>query len=455
MQVPETRYARVGDLRIAYQKWGEGPPMMIIPDLVTNVEVAWEHELYRRSLEHMGKHMTCAWFDKRGIGMSDRFDQAPTLEQRNDDILAVMDAVGWQRAHIIGQSEGAMMGQLFAADFPDRVESLTLVNTFVSPRYIGRLPNYVQSDDPTPMTGPQIYERFLGILETWGEDATHLVEWAMPSQIGNESFTRWMARLQRLAASPKDFKRQLDSIYTLDAGDAPERITCRTMVMHVKGDLELPVALGRLLAELIPGAIYEEIEGADHFFWIMPNWRDIADQAIKFATGTTVARTSTMRQFGTVLFTDIVDATKHSSAVGDSNWRGVLDSHDRITRGLIDQHRGRVVKSTGDGLLAVFEAPSQGVACGLEMCEALRGIGVDIRAGVHAGEIELHDDGDISGIAVNLAARVEQKAADGEVWTSSTVRDMMLGGSTSFAERGEHELKGIDGSWRLFSASPA
>ncbi len=454
MQIPETRYARVGDLRLAYQQWGEGPPLMIIPDLVTNVEIAWEHELYRRSLEHMGKHMTCVWFDKRGIGMSDRFDQAPTLEQRNDDILAVMDAVGWEQANIVGQSEGAAMGQLFAADFPARVESLTLVNTFVSPRYQSRIPNYIRSGDPLPMSGPQIYERFLGILDTWGEDASHLVEWAMPSQIGNESFTRWMARLQRLAASPKDFRRQLDSIFGLDAGDAPERITARTMVMHVKGDLELTVAMGRLLAELIPGATYVEIEGADHFFWIMPNWRDVADIVIKFATGTALDRRTT-RQFGTVLFTDIVDSTRSSAAAGDSKWHEVLDSHDRITRGLIDQHRGRVVKSTGDGLLAVFEVPSQGVSCGLEMCEALSGIGVNIRAGVHAGEIEVHDDGDISGIAVNLAARVEQKATGGELWTSSTVRDMMLGGSASFAERGEHELKGIDGSWKLFSVSSA
>ena len=226
------------------------------------------------------------------------------------------------------------------------------------------------------------------------------------------------------------------------------------MVMHVKGDLVLNVAMGRLLADLIPGAVYHEIEGSDHFAWIMPNWREINDTYIEFATGASVARTST-RQFGTVLFTDIVDSTKRSSAVGDSNWREVLDSHDRITRGLIDQHRGRVIKSTGDGLLAVFEVPSQGVSCGLEMCEALSGIGVRIRAGVHAGEIEVHDDGDISGIAVNLAARVEQRAADGELWTSSTVRDMMLGGRASFAERGEHELKGIDGSWKLFSVSSA
>jgi class 3 adenylate cyclase len=454
MQMPETHYARAGDLRLAYQQWGEGPPLLIIPDLVSNVEIAWEHELYRRCLEHLGQHMTCVYFDKRGIGLSDRFDDAPTLEQRNEDILAVMDTVGWDRAHVMGTSEGAIMGQLFAADFPERVDSLTLINTVASPRYRDRIPAYLRAGDPRPSLPNQIYEHFMQILETWGEDAHSLVEWEIPSQAGNESFTRWMARLQRHAASPRDFKRQLDSIFVLDAGDAPERIAARTLVMHVKGDQVLHVAFGRLLADLIPDSRLMEIEGADHFAWMLPNWRDLDDAIIEFATGTSLKR-ATSRQFSTVLFTDIVDSTRQSAAVGDANWRAVLDSHDRTARGLIDEHRGRVVKSTGDGLLAVFDAPSQGVECGVKMCDALRGIGVQIRAGIHAGEIEVHDDGDISGIAVNLAARVEQQAADGELWTSSTVRDMMLGGSASFSERGEHQLKGIDGSWRLFSVSSA
>lgn len=342
------------------------------------------------------------------------------------------------------------MGQLFAADFPDRVESLTLMGSFVSPRYVDRVPQYERVGDPPRQSREQIIERFLQMASTWAEDPTYMVEWEMPSQTGNESFTRWVGRLQRLSCSPKDFLRQFQSIAALDAGDAPERISARTMVMHVKGDAVLHVALGRLLADLIPGATFVEVEGADHFHWIMPNWHEIADKQIEFATGASVKRTS-KRQFGTILFTDIVDSTRRSSAEGDLKWREVLDSHDRITRGLIDQHRGRVVKSTGDGLLAVFDVPSQGVECGMKMCDALRAIGVEIRAGLHAGEIEVHEDGDISGIAVNLAARVEQQAADGELWTSSTVRDSMLGGSASFTERGEHELKGIDGSWRLFS----
>jgi class 3 adenylate cyclase len=453
VQVPDTRYARSGDLRIAYQTWGEGPPMLYIADLISHVDIAWEHELYRRSLEHMGRHVTFAWFDKRGIGMSDRFDDAPTLEERNQDILAVMDTLGWERAHIVGQSEGGIMAQLFAADFPERVETVTLVNTVVSPRYYERIPDFIRAGDP-PLMVDHIYEHFERVLETWGEDASFMVGWELPSQAGNEAFERWIARLMRFAATPKDFKRQLDSVFELDAGDAPERISAPTMVMHVQGDQVLPVAMGRLLADIIPGAQYVEIEGADHFFWIMPNWREVSDISIAFVTGKPVERATT-RKFATVLFTDIVDSTRQSAAVGDARWRGILDSHDRTARGLIDEHAGRVVKSTGDGLLAVFDTPSLGVNCGVQMCDALRGLGIDIRAGVHAGEIEVHDDGDISGVAVNLAARVEQLAADRELWASSTVRDLMLGGSTSFTDRGEHALKGIDGNWRLFSVTAA
>lgn len=454
MQVPETRYARVNrDLRIAYHKWGDGPPLLIIPDLVSNVEIMWEHELYRRCLEHLGQHMTCAYFDKRGIGLSDRFDDAPTLEQRNEDILAVMDAVGWDSAHIMGTSEGAIMAQLFAADFPDRVDSVTLLNTAVSPRYYAKIREYMKKGDPWINDGQRILEHFQQIVETWGEDATEMVAWEIPSQIGNEAFTRWLTRLQRMAAGPRDFMRQLLSVMALDAGDAPERIKARTLVMHVKDDQVLNVAMGRLLGDTIPGARYIEIDGADHFAWMLPNWRDLDDAIIEHATGQAVARTTT-RQFGTVMFTDIVDSTRQSAAVGDAKWREVLDGHDRTARGLIDEHRGRVVKSTGDGLLAVFDAPSQGVECGIKLCDALRGIGIQIRAGLHAGEIEVHDDGDISGIAVNLAARVEQQASDGELWTSSTVRDLMLGGSANFSEKGEYSLKGIDGDWRLFAVTP-
>lgn len=450
MLVPETHYARAGDLRIAYQQWGEGPPLVFIPALISNIEISWEHELYRRNFEHFGRHMTCVQFDKRGIGLSDRFDGVPTMEQRNEDIFAVMDAVGWEHAHFLGVSEGAAMAQLFAADYPERVESLAMINTFASPQYRDRYPEFVRDGDAPVLGVDEIVDRFMRIAAVWSEDPRPMVEWEMPSAAENESFIRWVGRLQRMSCSPKDFIKQLESVVVLDAGDAPERITTRTLVMHVTGDRVLPVAGGRLLAELIPDAEYVEVPGDDHFAWIMPTWRELDDILIEFATGSAVTRAST-RKFATVLFTDIVGSTRQSAERGDAAWRAVLDSHDRIARGLIDEHGGHVVKSTGDGLLVTFDTPSQGIACGVSLRDALAGIGIEIRAGVHAGEIELHDDGDVSGIAVNLAARVEQRAADGEIWASSTVRDMMLGGNTAFSDAGEHELKGIDGSWRLFS----
>jgi class 3 adenylate cyclase len=452
MQVPEVRYALSGDLRLAYQQWGEGPPLFIIPDLISNVEVTWEHELYRRTLEYLGRHMTCVYFDKRGIGMSDSFDEAPTLEQRNADILAVMDAVGWEQAHVVGQSEGAAMGMLFAVDYPERVLSLTLMNTFAPPAYRHRQREYLREGDPRWKSSEELYECFMRIVSTWGVDASYLVELAMPSQVGNEAFTRWVARLTRFAASPRDFVRQLDSIFNLDAGNAPERVTTPTMVIHATGDQELHVTAGRLLADVIPDAKLVELDCADHFAWVMPNWRVLSDHIIEFATGTKPT-SATSRRFATVLFTDIVNSTSRSASVGDEAWRHILDSHDRTARHLIDRHGGRIVKSTGDGLLAVFDSPSSSVECGLGLLEQLSGIGLSIRAGVHAGEIEVHDDGDISGIAVNLAARVEQQAADGSLWTSSTIRDMLLGGDAVFTNEGEYQLKGIDGDWRLYSVA--
>jgi class 3 adenylate cyclase len=244
----------------------------------------------------------------------------------------------------------------------------------------------------------------------------------------------------------------VDSITTLDAGDAPERITSPTLVIHVKGDRVLHVSLGRVLADVIPDARFIEVEGDCHFSWVQPNWRAILDPAIEFMTGSPVASDAT-RRFATVLFTDIVDSTRHSAAVGDAAWHDLIDRHDRVARRLVAEHSGRVVKSTGDGLLVTFDAPSDGVACATALLRGLSDIGVRIRAGVHAGEIEVHEDLDISGIAVNIAARVEQAAHDGEVWVSSTMRDMMLGGSATFDDRGEHDLKGVDGAWRLFAVS--
>ena len=452
MQVPELRYARSGDLRLAYQEFGTGPPLLLIPALLSNMEVSWEHEFIMRIFDLMSKHVNVVQFDKRGIGLSDRTDGAPTLEERIGDIVAVMDAVGWQRASLLGISEGGLMAQLFAATYPERVDKLILHNTIVSSRYYGRFGALVEPGDAPIESAEQKRARFDSIAAGWPENSQEFVDWFMPDRSGDEAFVRWVGRFQRLSASPRDFRRQVESIFDLDAGDAPERITAPTLVVHVKGDRVLPAAFGRILGEVIPNARYVDVEGDDHFSWALPNWRDVVDPMIEFIAATTVERTAT-RRFATVLFTDIVDSTRQSAAVGDAAWRATIDAHDRLARKLVDKHGGRVVKSTGDGLLVVFDVPSQGVACGAAMVRELASMDVEIRAGVHAGEIEVHDDLDISGFAVNLAARVEQAARGGELWASSTVRDLMLGGVATFEDRGEHALKGIDGEWRLFAVT--
>jgi len=452
VQVPETRYARSGDLRLAYQEFGAGPPVLAVPAMLSNVEVIWEHEYAMRVFDVLSRHVNTVHFDKRGMGLSDRTDTAPTLEERIGDIVAVMDAVGWERASVLGISEGGVMAQLFAATYPERVDKLVLHNTAAPSRYYHRAAALVEPLDPPIGSVEQTRARFESLADGWPENSQEMVDWLMPDQSTNDAFVRWVGRLQRLSASPRDFRRQLEGILQLDAGDAPERITAPTLVTHVKGDRVLPVTFGRTLADVIPGARYLENEGDDHFSWAQPNWRDIVDPILEFLTGTLVERTPT-RRFATVLFTDIVDSTRQSAAVGDTAWRATIDAHDRLARKLVDHHAGRVVKSTGDGLLVVFDVPSQAVSCGAAMVRELRNIGVDIRAGIHAGEIEVHDDLDISGIAVNLAARVEQAAHNNELWASSTLRDLMLGGATTFEDRGEHALKGIDGTWRLFAVT--
>ena len=246
----------------------------------------------------------------------------------------------------------------------------------------------IEPVDPPIDPASEQWSMFDRIAEGWPECVQDFVDWFMPSQSDNSAFVRWTERFMRLSASPRDFRRQIDSIFGLDPGDAPERITQPTMVIHVKGDRVLNVALGRALAEVVPHAQYLEIDGDDHFSWVLPNWRDISDPIIEFVTGEPVAELAT-RRFATVLFTDIVDSTQQSSRMGDAAWHELIDQHDRLARKVVSQHGGRVVKSTGDGLLVIFDVPSEAVACGSALCAELRHLGVEIRAGLHAGEIEV------------------------------------------------------------------
>jgi class 3 adenylate cyclase len=451
MHIPNMKFAKSGDANIAYERYGTGPDLVLIPPLIANAELGWEQEVYRRAREHHAKHVCFLEFDKRGTGSSDRIDRVLTLEERIQDINAVMDAEGIERAHILGLSEGGVMAQYFAARYPERVDKLVLATSSMGLSGVDELPAYTRGDEVVPDV-TDVIASLANVVEHWTRDPQPMIELFTPSMKGDAAFARWMSRYMRLTASQADMGRQLDGAVDLDANSELANIKAPTLVINLTGDRLFPPAVGRYLADKIPGARYEEFEGDDHFCWIAPNWREIIDCWIEFVTGVK-PEAGTKRRFATVLFSDIVGSTSRSAEVGDEAWARTLDSHDRIAWDVVREHRGSLVKNTGDGLLLTFDAPSDGVAAASALTQALGSVGLRIRAGLHAGEVEVREDGDVTGLAVNLAARVEEAAAEGAIYVSSTLRDMMLGGSWQFEDRGEHALKGIEGGWRLYELS--
>lgn len=445
MKVPETHYARVGDLRIAFQEFGTGARTVMVPPIISNIDVSWDHEFHRRMLEHVGAFLRVVHFDKRGIGLSDRFETDPSLEDRIEDIGAVMDAAGWDKAHLFGLSEGADMAQLFAARYPHRVDKLALFGVAANPEDADLVE---QLSGTAHREAAEISAEFVDIAHVWGEDSAPFTRLLAPSQSDNEAYLRWANRLNRLSASPKDFMRQLMNVGEIIGSLEPERVEAPTIIVQLLGDLVRPIGNARLVAERISNCALVEVEGADHLMYSLDNWREVLDPVIEFLTGIRPPL-SVQRRFAAVMFTDIVGSTTLSSSIGDLRYKEVIEKHDLVSHRLIQHHRGRVVKSTGDGILAVFDSPSAAVAAATSLRTALDEIGLAIRVGIHAGEIEEHADRDISGLAVNLAARVEQAASDGSIYVSSTMKDMLLGGDTNFEDHGEHTLKGIEGTWRL------
>jgi class 3 adenylate cyclase len=435
--LPETSYALSGDVNVAYQVMGEGPlDIVMVPGVVSHIE--FQHELpgYTAFLRRLASFARVITFDKRGQGLSDRITGAPSLEQRMDDVHAVMEAVGSKRAAIVGFSEGCAMSALFAATWPELVSHLVLCGGFIR-----------SADRVAPA---EAGDRIARIVAAWGRGV--LVPTLMPTQADNPEAVAQFAKLERLSASPGAVKAIMLLNTRIDVGPILPSVRVPTLVLHSRTDRQVPVALGARLAAAIPGARFIDYPEGDHAFWTgdtAPMLGDIEE----FLTGQREHAAGDLeRVLATVLFTDIVDSTRRAAELGDQKWRGVLDSHDRLALQAVERHRGTLVKTTGDGILATFDGPGRAVRCALAFASAAGQLGIPLRAGLHTGEIEKRGR-DIGGIAVHAAARVMAQAQPGETLVSRVVTDLVAGAGLGFAERGSHELKGIPGRWELFAAS--
>lgn len=432
MQGAVTQYARSGDVTIAYQQWGDGVPFVWVPGFISHVELNWEAPFFARAYERMGEYTRMVTFDKRGTGLSDHTANFGSFEERADDIRAVMDAVGLDRANIGGISEGGPLAILFAAMFPERVDKLVLYATFA---------RYSPAAD-YPAGSSTVAETVTMIESLWGSGEILKLFVQHPPDPDTER--RMMSKFERYTATPQQAAHILGLINEIDVRAALPSVQAPTLVVHATDDPMVPVAMGRYLAEHLPNCErYLELDRDFHASWLSEDTDLLVDAAEEFLTGTIASKPVTAeRVLATVLFTDIVDSTARARDIGDVEWRRLLDQHDETCLSEVVRHKGRVVKTTGDGVLAVFDGPARAVRCAQEILRRVQAMGLALRAGIHVGECEQRAD-DIAGIAVNIAARVMHEAADNELLVTRTVKDLSLGSGLSFTAHGSRELKGV------------
>jgi class 3 adenylate cyclase len=442
MDIPETKFTQSGDVTIAYQVIGSGPmDLVLIPGFVSHVEHAWEDPSFTRFLTQLASFSRVIMFDKRGTGLSDRIGGIPTLEERMDDARAVMDAADSQKAAFFGVSEGGPMSVLFAATYPDRATALILYGSIAKG---ARAPDYPWGPD---LTNERTKAWFEGWRTQWG--GPYGIESRAPSMADDKTFRQWFAKYLRLSASPSAVIKVFEMNMLIDVREILPTIRVPTLVLHRVGDRVISVEQGRFLAEHIPGAKLVELSGEDHLWWV-GDTESITNEVQEFLTGEQSPPVEVDRVLATVLFTDIVNSTGRTAQMGDSRWKDVLDTHNAVMLKEIEHFRGRAIRSTGDGYLAVFDGPGRAIRCGAAVNRELRQRGIEIRAGVHTGEIDIMGE-DVGGIAVNIAARVLAEAADNEVWVSRTVKDLVVGSGFNFTDKGSFGLKGVPGEWSLFS----
>jgi class 3 adenylate cyclase/pimeloyl-ACP methyl ester carboxylesterase len=442
---PKTKYARSGDLSIAYQVVGDGPIDLVhIPGLVSHLDLAWTHPLYERFMERLSSFARVIVYDKRGCGLSDPVAEPPSVEERIDDTRAVMDAAGVERAAVFGCSEGASLSAFFAAAHPDRVSHAILYGSFA--RLLPDPPDYPWA--PFGGTAEDVMALYRESMEHWGEGT--LLAILAPSLLATDE-RAWWGRYERGAMSPQNVDRLMAANFELDMREVMPVIAVPTLVLHRDGDV-LPIGGGRYVAEHIPGARFVEMHGEDHWPWV-GDPDEVCDHVEEFLTGQRTVPPPD-RVLATVMFTDIVGSTERASEVGDRRWRELLDAHERLTRTELDRHQGQEVKTTGDGVLATFDGPARAIRCATSLASATEDLGLPVRVGLHTGECERRN-GDIGGIAVHIGARVMAEAGPGEVLVSRTVKDLTVGSDIDFEERGVRELKGVPGEWELFAVTAA
>ena len=431
----ETGYAKSGRVTIAYQIAGRGVPVVFVPGFVSHIEENWDAAPYRRALERATRFARLVMFDKRGTGLSDRSVDFGSLEDRMDDIRAVMDAAGIERASVIGMSEGGPLSVLFAATYPSRVDKLVLYATFAR---MMAAPDY-----PIGFTD-EAAGKLLGLIETrWGEGRmlAMLVQHA-PSR---EVLLALAARWERLCATPEVAAQVMRHNLAIDVRHVLPSVRVPTLVVHASGDPMVPSAMGRYLAEHLPNCHrFVELDGDFHTSWLDEHHDAVMDPIEEFITGEITSRAAPgERVLTTILFTDIVDSTRHLAARGDAQWRALLDAHDAGAGEEIGRLRGRLVDRTGDGILASFDGPARAVECARRLRARAHALGVAIRAGVHTGECEVRGEL-LAGITVHLAARVMALAGADEILVTRTVTDLVAGSGLAFRDRGQHPVKGFD-----------
>jgi class 3 adenylate cyclase len=445
VQPPEIRYARNGDVAIAYAVLGKGPPDLVFVAAISNLEILWENPLQADFLRRLSEFARVVVVDRRGTGLSDRYsaDDLPTLEDLVDDLAAILEDAASVRPVLFGYSDAGALCAMFAATHPEAISGLVLYATAARGT---QAPDY-----PWQWTEEQWQGWLVAVRDTFGtrEFSTDVIAAFGPSLVGDEQMLRWVTRWWRVSSSPSALLAQEKVFRDTDIRALLPAIAVPTLVLHRSDDAVEPVGQAVFLAREIPGAELVELQGADHWPWAGDR-RSLVAEVERFVRTVGRAEAGVFdRVLATILFTDIVGSTTQAAALGDSDWRHLRERHDRIVRSQIARYRGREVKTMGDGFLAVFDGPARGVTCAAEIRRSVASLGIELRCGLHTGEVEVDGD-DVAGLAVAVGARIGALAGAGEILVSGTVKDLVVGSGLTFSDSGEHELKGVPDTWRLF-----